>query len=96
MWCIPPDQDGRFVARMASAEAKALSQLRKQTVEWVNADWKAHRKLRRFSGRGLARVGAEVGLRVLAHNLLALPAPASKIAASLALAGDASHATNTT
>jgi transposase len=59
-------------ARMDSAEAKALYQLRKQTVELVNADWKAHRKLRRFSGRGLKRARCQVGLLVLAHNLLTL------------------------
>ena len=57
-------------ARMATAEAKALYRLRSQNVERVNADWKEHRKLRRFSGRGLARVTCEVGLVVLAHNLL--------------------------
>jgi transposase/type II secretory pathway pseudopilin PulG len=57
-------------ARMATGEAKALYRLRGQNVELVNADWKEHRKLRRFSGRGLLRVGCEVGLTVLAHNLL--------------------------
>jgi hypothetical protein len=59
-------------ARMAQAEAQALYRLRKQTVELVNAAVKQHRKLRRFSGRGLARVRSEVGLIVLAHNLLTL------------------------
>jgi hypothetical protein len=58
--------------RMQSAEAKTLYKLRKQTVELVNADFKAHRKLRRFSGRGLARARCQVGLMVLAHNLLTL------------------------
>jgi transposase len=58
--------------RMESAEAKVLYKLRKQTVELVNADWKEHRKLRRFSGRGLARASCQVGLMVLAHNLLTL------------------------
>jgi hypothetical protein len=58
--------------RMDSPEAKTLYRLRKQTVELVNADWKAHRKLRRFSGRGLARARCQVGLMVLAHNLLTL------------------------
>jgi hypothetical protein len=65
-------------ARMATAEAKALYRLRGQTVELVNADWKQHRKLRRFSGRGLARVRCEVGLVVLAHNLLTLLAEEKK------------------
>jgi Transposase DDE domain len=57
-------------ARMAQVESKALYRLRSQNVELVNADFKEHRKLRRFSGRGLLRVGCEVGLTVLAHNLL--------------------------
>jgi hypothetical protein len=38
-------------ARMQTEEAKALYGLRRQSVELVNADWKQHRKLRRFSGR---------------------------------------------
>lgn len=59
-------------ARMAAPEAQALYRLRKQTVELVNADLKQHRKLRRFSGRGLARARCEVGLLVLAQNLLTL------------------------
>ncbi len=46
-----------------------LSKTLLQNVELVNADFKEHRKLRRFSGRGLLRVGCEVGLTVLAHNL---------------------------
>jgi hypothetical protein len=58
--------------RMQTAEAKALYRLRRQTVELVNADWKEHRKLRRFHSRGLARVQWQVGLMVLAHNLLTL------------------------
>ena len=58
--------------RMEADEAKALYRLRKQTVERLNADFKQHRDLRRFSGRGLARASAEVGLAVLAHNLLTL------------------------
>jgi transposase len=58
--------------RMATEEAKALYRLRKQTVERANADLKGHRKLRRFSGRGLERARTEVGLTALAHNLLTL------------------------
>ena len=65
-------------ARMATAEAQALYRLRKQTVELVNADVKQHRRLRRFSGRGLARARCEVGLVVLAHNLLTLVAEEQK------------------
>jgi hypothetical protein len=68
-------------ARMETAEAKALYRLRSQTVELVNADWKAHRHLRRFSGRGLRRARTEVGLIVLAHNLVALLAEEKKLAA---------------
>jgi|SRR5271165_78553 len=59
-------------ARMGEEAAKELYRLRRQTVELVNADWKAHRQLRRFSGRGLERARCEVGLLVLAHNLLTL------------------------
>jgi Transposase DDE domain len=59
-------------ARMAAPAAQALYRLRKQTVELVNADLKQHRKLRRFSGRGLARARCELGLIVLVHNLLTL------------------------
>jgi hypothetical protein len=42
----------------------------RQTIELRYADAKEHRGLRRFSGRGLKRVRIEVGLWVLAHNLL--------------------------
>ena len=89
--CTPAPASGRAVtrsehepliealrARMATAEAKALYRLRGQTVEHVNADWKQHRKLRRFSGRGLARARCQVGLMVLAHNLLTLRAEEAK------------------
>lgn len=62
----------RLRQRMATDEARALYRLRKQTVERLNADLKQHRRLRRFTGRGLARALAEVGLAVLAHNLTAL------------------------
>jgi hypothetical protein len=83
--CTPNPQAGRTVSRseheeliealrqrMGTAEAKALYRLRSQSVELVNADWKGHRKLRRFNGRGLARARCQVGLVVLAHNLLSL------------------------
>jgi hypothetical protein len=56
--------------RMQTEEAKALYRLRGQTVELANADAKEHRKLRRFSARGLKRVRCQIGLMVLAHNLL--------------------------
>lgn len=57
-------------ARMQTDEAKRLYKLRSQTVELNYADLKEHRGLRRFHGRGLRRVRAEVGTLVLAHNLL--------------------------
>jgi transposase len=72
--------------RMASPEAKALYKLRRQTVELVNADWKTHRQLRRFSGRGLERVRCQVGLIVLAHNLLTLLKEEQKAKAAAAAA----------
>jgi hypothetical protein len=92
--CTPTPEKGRTVsrgehegliealrARMGSDEAKALYRLRRQTVELVNADWKAHRGLRRFSGRGLVRVRCQVGVLVLAHNPLTLLAEEKKAAA---------------
>lgn len=56
-------------ARMKSEEAKSLYRLRGQTIELGFADFKQHRRLRRFSGRGLARARAEVAVSVLVHNL---------------------------
>jgi hypothetical protein len=83
-WCRRPDK-GRTVSRseyeahidalrtrMNTAAGKELYRQRCRTVELVNADWKEHRKLRRVSGRGRGRVQCQVGLVVLAHNLLAL------------------------
>jgi hypothetical protein len=83
-------------ARMATAEAKTLYRLRGQNVELVNADWKEHRKLRRFSGRGLARVRCEVGLMVLAHNVVTMEAEQSKARTKQAQAAPATPLTNTT
>jgi hypothetical protein len=45
----------------------------------VNADWKEHRQLRRMSGRGLARARGQVGLIVLAHNLVTLLSEEAKV-----------------
>jgi hypothetical protein len=59
-------------ARLEGEEAKALDQPRKQTAEWVNADWKAHRRLRRFRGRGRERARCPVGLRVRSQKLRTL------------------------
>jgi transposase len=89
--CTPSPASGRTImrseheeriealrARMGTEEAQALYRQRKQTVELVNADWKGHRKLRRFSGRGLRRARCQVGLMVLAHNLLTLRSEETK------------------
>jgi hypothetical protein len=97
--CTPSPASGRTVkrseheehvealrARMGTEAAKALYRLRGQTVELVNADWKQHRKLRRFSGRGLARARCQVGLIVLAHNLVTLLAEEKKAEANKAAA----------
>ena len=59
-------------ARMQTEEAKKLYPLRSRTVELSYADLKEHRGLRRFHGRGRIRATTEVGLLVLAHNLLCL------------------------
>jgi ABC-2 type transport system ATP-binding protein/transposase len=92
--CTPNPARGRSISRgeheeliealrtrMQTEEAKALYRLRSQTVELVNADWKEHRQLRRLSGRGLRRARVEVGLIVLAHNLVALLTQEKKRAA---------------
>lgn len=57
-------------SRMGTAEAKALYRLRCQTVELGFADFKQHRSMRHFSGRGRNRAQRQVGLTVLVHNLL--------------------------
>jgi hypothetical protein len=64
--------------RMDRVEAKELYRRRCQTVALISADWKEHRKLRRFSGRGLARATCQIGLIVLAQNLLTIPAQEKK------------------
>ena len=81
---------------MATPEAKALYKLRGQNVELVNADWKQHRQLRRFSGRGLARAGYEVGLLVLAHNLVTLRTEEKKIQAKQATGAAGNPGRNST
>jgi transposase len=60
--------------RMQTSEAQALYKQRSRTVELNFADLKEHRGLRRFHGRGLDRVMAEVGSLVLTHNLLEVAA----------------------
>jgi hypothetical protein len=44
--------------------------LRGQTIELVCADCKEQRRLRRFSGHGVARARTELAFEVLVHNLL--------------------------
>jgi transposase len=68
-------------AKMQTPEAKAIYRQRGQTIELRFADTKAHRGLRRFSGRGLERVRTEVGLLVLSHNLLVVQAARQRKAA---------------
>ena len=74
-------------ARMATAEAKSLYRFRCQTVELGFADFKQHRSMRQFSGRGRYRAQRQVGLTVLVHNLLivhrAIPPPESGVVATL-------------
>jgi Transposase DDE domain len=59
-------------ARMQTDDAKKLYRLRSRTVELSYADLKEHRGLRRFHGRGQSRAATEIGLLVLANNLLCL------------------------
>ncbi len=83
--CTPNPEAGRSISRaehenlvealrkrMETPQGKELYRLRSQSVELVNADMKEHRKLRRFSGRGLKKVRCQIGLLVLAHNLATL------------------------
>jgi hypothetical protein len=72
---------------LATTEAKSLYRLRGQTVELGFADFKQHRSMRQFSGRGRYRAQRQVGLTVLAHNLLvvhrAIPPPENNTQAVL-------------
>ena len=74
-------------ARMGTAEAKALYRFRCQTVELGFADFKQHRSMRQFSGRGRCRAQRQVGLTVLVHNLhvvhCAMPPPKNNADATL-------------
>lgn len=74
-------------ARMATPEAKSLYRLRGQTVELGFADFKEHRSMRQFSGRGRDRAQRQVGLTALVHNLLivhrAQPPPETSTAVTL-------------
>ena len=90
--CTPNPAAGRSISRgehenliealrepMGTAEAKELYRLRSQSVEWGNADWKQHRRLRRFSGRGLTRVRCQLALVAFAHNLITLLAEEKRV-----------------
>lgn len=74
-------------SRMGTTEAKQLYRLRGQTVELGFADFKQHRSLRQFSGRGRSRAQRQVGLTVLVHNLhvvhCAIPPPKDNAHATL-------------
>jgi transposase len=59
----------RLKTRMQTDEAKTLYKKRGQTIERVFADFKEHRNLRRFRGRGLSRARTQMGLTALGHNL---------------------------
>ena len=59
----------RLKTRMQTDQAKRLYKRRGQTIERVFADFKEHRNLRRFRGRGLTRARTQTGLTVLGHNL---------------------------
>jgi hypothetical protein len=59
-------------AYMQTDDAKKLYKLRCQTIELGFADAREHRNLQRFSGRGIERARRQVGLTVLAHNLVTL------------------------
>ena len=83
--CTKTPQSGRTVKRnehedlvdqlrlrMQTIEGMLLYKLRGQTVELGYADFKQHRKLRRFTRRGLQRASTEIGLLVLVHNGLTI------------------------
>ena len=63
------EQIDELQARMETFEAKLLYRQRSQTIERVFGDFKEHRNLRRFRGRGIRRARAKLGLTVLGHNL---------------------------
>jgi transposase len=83
--CVRNPEKGRTVKRlegeelieahkafMTTPEAKQAKRLRGSVIERCFGDAKQHRNLRRFHGRGLSRVKAEVGLLVLAQTALTL------------------------
>ena len=58
--------------KMEKEEVKEVYRKRGQTIERSFADAKSHRSFGKFHGRGLSRSRAEVGLLVMAQNLLNL------------------------
>lgn len=83
--CCPKSKQGRLIKRlegeellvehqqqMQTPEAKQLRRQRGSIIERAFADMKEHRNVRRLHGRGQSRVEAEIGLLVLAQNLLNL------------------------
>ena len=58
--------------KMECEKNKAAYRKRGQTIERPFADAKGHRGFGRLHGRGLSRARTEVGLLVLAQNLLTL------------------------
>ena len=59
-------------AKLASAVGQAVYRTRKQVVEPVFGQIKEARGMRRFSFRGIKKVGAEWDIICLTHNLLKL------------------------
>lgn len=63
---------GRLQERMAQESSQKIYRLRGQTVERGNADLKNHRKLRKVPCFGLPRARTQVGLTLLATNMVAI------------------------
>ena len=83
--CARNPRKGRTVRRMDGQElidaqrdkmkrddVKAIYRQRGQTIERAFGDAKSHRSFGKFHGRGLSRANAEVGLLVMAQNILIL------------------------
>jgi len=60
----------RHRERMQAEEAKELYKKRKEQIERRYADSKEHRHLRKLSMRGLAGANVQIGLTVLANNMV--------------------------
>lgn len=58
--------------KMQQADVKEIYRRRGQTIERAFADAKSHRSFGKFHGRGLSRSRAEVGMLVMAQNVLTL------------------------